>query len=77
MIQHTASRDMAQVVSRPFLTDESPIYFQASPCGVCRGQIITFYWPPCKSECRVMILDADGSIENEIQKLCRILNLDS
>ena len=48
---------MAQVVSRPSLTDES----QASQCGVCRGQVVTLYWLLCKSECRVMIFDADES----------------
>ena len=63
MLQHTASRDMALVVRRPSLTDESPIYFQAIPCGVYRGQVVTLYWPTCKSECRVMIYDADESIE--------------
>lgn len=54
---------MAQVVSRPSLTDESPIYSEPSPCGVFREQVITIYWPPCKSERRVMIFDADESIE--------------
>lgn len=63
MLQHTASRDMAQVVSCPSLTDDSPIYSEASPCGICGGQIIILYSPPCKSKRRVMIFDADESIE--------------
>jgi len=63
MLQRTGSRNMAVVVSRSSLTDESPNYFQASPCGVCRGQVVKLYRPSRKSECRVMIFDADESIE--------------